>query len=311
MKTYHGLKNIPRSLKGAVVTIGVFDGVHKGHQRILQAAVKAARRKRVKSVVVTFEPHPMRVLAPQKETPFLTTVAHRLKIIGEFGVDACVVLRFDKKFASLSAEGFAQRVLASKIGACKVVVGENFLFGRQQANVARLAELGERFGFCVRRIKLLKHRGHLISSSRIRKEIEAGRIRSAAAMLKRPVSVFGTVVRGDARGRVLGFKTANINPHHEAIPPSGVYAVLGRFGGRRYKGVLNIGRRPTFYGPRGEDKEPLIEAHIFGFNKNIYGRDLEVQFVRKLRMEKKFLDQEKLRRQIRNDAKKAKEVLCY
>jgi len=310
MKIYNGLKKIPRSLKGAVVTIGVFDGVHRGHQRILKRVVRRARAARVMSVVVTFEPHPARVLAPRREIPFLTTVEHRLRIIEGLGIDACIVLKFDRRFAALSAERFARDVLGARIGAGCVVVGENFLFGSQQAGAARLAKLGEGLGFCVERVGSLKRGGSAVSSSRIRREIEAGRLGSAAGMLGRPVSVFGTVVRGDARGRILGFKTANINPHHEAIPPSGVYVVFVRLSGKLYKGVLNIGRRPTFYGPRGEDEEPLIEAHIFSFNRNIYGKDLEVRFVRKIRKEKRFVDKDRLALQIRRDAKKAMEVLC-
>jgi len=292
------------------VAIGVFDGVHVGHKKVLKAVARQAQQEKTKAVALTFDPHPA-ALGRKRGVPFLMTLQHRLRMIEELGVQACIVLNFNRQFASIGPERFAKKILVDLLAARKVIVGEGFLFGKgRAAGVKQLRDLGKKLGFNVVCIKHAVYKSKPISSTRIRGDIELGCLKDASGMLGRPVSVLGTVAKGDARGRILGFPTANINPHHEAIPPSGVYAVRILFKGRMHKGVLNIGRRPTFYGPQHKDKEPLLEVHIFRFNRTIYKKDIEVRFVEKIRNERKFCNKEKLIVQIERDIKKAQEVLC-
>ncbi len=310
MKIFYDIKKISRHTKNSVIAIGIFDGVHLGHQKILKKVTKAAKAKRLKSVVLTFEPHPASVLSPRTTIPFLTTLTHRLNIIAEFGIDVCVTLKFNKRLAALSAEGFTKNILVDKLDAKRIVVGKGFLFGRsKKANANSLKNLGKKLGFMVECTEQVRYKKRVISSTRIRASIEAGKLCDAVSMLGRRVSVFGTVVKGDRRGNILGFPTANINPHHEAIPPSGVYAVRVSIGKKDFKGILNIGRRPTFYGVNHKDKEPLLEVHIFGFDKMIYGKDIEVQFIKRIRAERKFSNRKKLIEQIQKDIIKTKELL--
>lgn len=294
--------------KNAVVTIGVFDGVHLGHKEIITKVVGRAKRLKTKSVILTFDPHPIKILHPNHKIPTLISLDHRIKLIEDLGVDFLVILKFTKSVSMLSPEDFVRSILVSRIGVKEVYVGEDFYFGfGGRGDIRQLKRLASSYGFKVNvlRPKVIERR--IVSSSLIRRLISKGNIHKASKFLGRTVSVFGTVVRGTNLARELGYPTANINPHHEAIPPAGVYAVLVRYQGRAYKGVLNIGLRPTFYSPR--DKEPTIEVHIFGFDKYIYGKDLEVLFIKKLRDEVKFKTRRELIAQINKDANLARRIL--
>ena len=294
--------------KNAIVTIGVFDGVHLGHKEIITRVIERAKRLKTKSVILTFDPHPLKVLRPNYKIPTLISLNHRIKLIEDLGVDFLVILKFTKSISMLSPENFVRSILISRIGVKEVYVSRPFYFGKgARGDIRQLRNLANHYGFKVNVLRPKVIGGHIVSSSLIRRLIAEGDIHKASKFLGRRVSVFGTVVRGTSLGREIGYPTANINPHHEAIPPAGVYAVLVKHRGRTFKGVLNIGLRPTFYSPR--DKEPTIEVHIFGFDKDIYGKDLEVLFIKKLRDEVKFRNRKTLILQIRKDSKTALSIL--
>ncbi|MBN2453577.1 MAG: bifunctional riboflavin kinase/FAD synthetase [Candidatus Omnitrophica bacterium] len=310
MKIIKGIRTLKKPIGPSVLTIGVFDGIHIGHRKIIGNVVRKAAARALKSVVVTFDPHPLKVVKPGAAIPSLLSIGHRARLIEELGVDVLVILKFTKAMARISPEEFVRDILVGKLGAGEICVGNNFYFGRGgRAGIKQLEALGRAYGFRVNVMGSVRARGAAVSSSRIRRLITTGRLREAAKMLGRRVSVLGTVVGGARLARELGYPTANLNPHHEVIPPGGVYAVFVRYEGRIYKGVLNIGLRPTFYAPR--DREPAIEVHVFGFKKKIYGRDLEALFVKKLREEKAFPDKSALVAQIRADEKEARLTLRY
>ena len=275
-----------------VVTIGIFDGVHKGHQAILKKAVKEAKKSRLKSVVITFDPHPVKVLNPGAKIPFLISLEHRIKLIKGAGIDDCRILKFTKAFSKISPEEFIKKILIDKLNLKVLVTGGNFLFGfKERGDKTLLKKLNRVYNFKFFSIPPLKIGGDFVSSTRIRKAIERGDLELASKLLGRPVTILGTVVKGKRIGRVIGFPTANIDPHHESIPPSGVYSVDVILGEKLYRGILNI------------SAQNIVEAHIFNFNKNIYGKDIEVIFKRKIRDEKKFNSLKALQRQIQLDIK--------
>ena len=307
MKTIKGLRALRRPMPPTVLTMGVFDGVHVGHRKIIKSIVDEARRRKLTSVVVTFEPHPMKVIAAYAKIPSLISLKHRMRIIEELGVDVVVVLRFSKAFANIAAEDFIKDTLVDKLGMKTVYIGSNFYFGRGgRSGVKDLYRLGKKFGFKTVSVKPVKVHGRAASSSLIRHLIMTGKIDEASELLDRRVSILGTVISGARLARELGYPTANLNPHHEVIPPSGVYAVFVRLNDAIYKGILNIGIRPTFYAPR--DREPAMEVHIFDFKEKIYGKDLEVFFVKKLRAEETFKNREELISQIKIDENRAKKA---
>ena len=289
-------------------SIGIFDGVHRGHQKILKKLYKEASRNNAKSLLITFDPHPRNIL--KSKIPLLISLSHRLTLIKDFGIDFLKVIRFTRKFSRLSGDEFITKILMRKFKIDILVLGENFSFGHKGRGAAALLK---RYGFKVFEVKALKSKGRSISSTRIRQKIEKGDLRNASLMLGRPVTVFGTVVKGRRVGRRLGFPTANIDPHHEAIPPSGVYSVDAKISNRIHKGILNIGTRPTFGLPRtrakrvvrGKNIDPTIELHVFNFKKTIYRKDVEIIFKRKIRNERRFKSVEALRKQIQEDIRKA------
>jgi len=305
------IRSVRRSLrlKNSVVAVGVFDGVHAAHRAIIAAAVRYARRNRTLCVVLTFWPHP-------RGEQSLYSLTHRLRIIEELGVDVCVVVTFTRGFAALSPLGFVNTILARQLGACKVFVGENFRFGKNAAgDAALLTLLAKSAGIGVTVFSRIMIAGRVVSSSLLRRLITAGKLEAARRMLLRPVSVFGNVVRGSGRGKALGYPTANIDPHHEVTPPAGIYAVMVVLGRARYQGLCYIGTRSTFAAQKNKGRRtkktkkraPLccIEVHMLGFTKNIYGKTLEVQFIKKIRGDKKFFSAEALIRQIKKDIQKA------
>jgi riboflavin kinase/FMN adenylyltransferase len=289
-----------------IAAIGVFDGVHKGHARIILAAARQARKEGLRPIVITFDPHPCAVLLGAKAAPSIISTAHRLRLIRRLGIRKCEVIRFSKKFASMAPRVFARDILMKRFNVRKVYVGKNFVFGKSNSgNSDVLKGLGKELGFGVGIVPLARAGGRVISSTTIREMIGRGDLGGARSMLGRPVSVSGTVVSGKKRGRLLGFPTANIDPHHEVIPPSGVYAVkVALKDARRYGGALFIGSPQTF----GEE-EPVVEVHIFGFHRFIYNEPIEVEFVKRLRANRKFRSREALVGQIRRDDKRAREIL--
>ncbi|MFH1868513.1 MAG: bifunctional riboflavin kinase/FAD synthetase [Candidatus Omnitrophota bacterium] len=304
MKTIYGINNFKKQ-QPTVVSVGIFDSVHVGHQKIIKDLIKQASNLRAKPAIVTFNPHPGNVLKGADTVAMLTSLKHRLSLLEALGVEITLVVDFTRSVARLKAEEFIRRFLLNKLSMKMLIIGESFSFGKDMVHTeAALNRIAEKLGFKTRLIKSAKHNSRSISSSLIRHLIERGRLKTASKLLGRPVSILGTVVRGRQRGRVIGFKTANIDPHHETIPPSGVYAVYSKLGNKIYKSVLNIGTRPTF-----NEKEPTIEAHIFGINRSLYGKDIEICFKKRLRSERRFKDQAHLSRQILKDACLAKKIL--
>jgi riboflavin kinase / FMN adenylyltransferase len=293
-KIYKQYKNI----QAPAVAIGIFDGVHLGHQKILKKLVREAEKEKTKSLVITFYPHPREILKHSPKVPLLTSLEHRLRLIKELGVDSSVVVKFKKSLSRIKADDFIEKVLVKKLNMKTLVVGKDFKFGHnKKGDFSLLKKMSGRYGFKLFGIDPVKIKGSYVSSTRIREVIEKGGLKHASVLLGRPVVILGTVVKGRRIGRALGFPTANINPHHEAIPPSGVYVVDVKLNGKVFKGVLNIGTRPTF----GENREPVIELHILNFRKNIYGKDAEIIFKKKIRKEKKFKTVNDLKEQIKKD----------
>jgi len=307
MKVIRGINNIKKKFKRPIVAVGVFDGVHLGHKKIIRRLVKKAKRVNGTSLVITFDPHPDKVLHPVKYVPLLISLKHRLRLFKELGVDRVLVLKFTKTFSGLRAGDFVKRVLVDKIGAKELLIGKGFVLGKgKSGGRRRLRRLASKYGFKISYIRMHRISNLPISSTRIRRLIIKGRLAQAANLLGRRVGVLGTVKPGAKLGRVLGYPTCNIDPHHEAIPPSGVYAVLARHKNKTYGGVLNIGRRPTFY----KRSDPTIEVHIFNFRKSIYNQDLEIEFIKRIRNEKKFPSNAALINQIKLDEKKSRKLLA-
>ncbi len=300
MKIIRSVKKI-RTKSPAAVTVGIFDGVHRGHRKILRELIKCARRIKGKSCVVTFEPHPIKVLKPRGALPMLASSEHKMRLLEEEGVDVTAIIKFTPDFASMTPMRFAEDILRKRLNTKILLIGEDFVLGKgRSGNAESLKKIGRRLGFSLRIIKPLRSGSSVISSTMIRGLIMSGAIKKAGRLLGREVSVLGTVVKGSRRGRVIGFPTANVDPHHEAIPPRGVYIVKARIDGRVYRAILNIGFRPTFYAVN-KKSEPVIEAHIFNFNKPIYGRDIEIIFLKRIRDEKKFTDKRKMAARVKKD----------
>ena len=285
------------------LAIGVFDGVHLGHQRVITQARNAAQQATGISVALTFDPHPIRVLRPDQAPVLLTSTAHKLALIQQLGVDAVVLINFDNAFATIPAENFIEQIAFCR----HVCVGTRFHFGHNRTGGSALLEkLAPRYGFTVTEIKpVLTPDGEMISSTAIRQHVLTGNLDRAAGMLGRPFSILGTVEKGDGVGRQLGFPTANLNSHHEAFPPDGVYATRVIVAGQTFTGVINLGRRPTF---AGRSHQRVLEVHILDFDRDIYGQEIEIIFNRKLRDEQKFDSVAALQKQIAADIATARSL---
>lgn len=308
MKVIHGLEKVRRGFKYPIVTIGTFDGVHLGHREVISKTVERANRCDGTSIVLTFDPHPMKVLRPEAWLPSLTSLQHRLKLIGELGANICLIVRFNRKFSSTPPEEFVRDVLVKRLKVKELLLGYNYVFGRDRSgDIDLMRRLADRYGFRVTKVGPVRMDGRVISSTLVRSCIDRGKLRKAQKFLGRPFSILGTVVKGSKRGRLIGYPTANIDPHHEAIPPSGVYGVKVRLNNGLFFGILNIGTRPTF--AVGHPLEPTIEVHIFDFDLKIYGKDLEIIFLKKLRDERRFETKEDLIEQIKIDEAKVRKEL--
>lgn len=299
MKIIYGINGIIH-YKKPVIALGVFDGLHLGHRNILQAAVKKAARIKGTSLVLTFFPHPQ-----GKES--LYSLKHRLRLIAELGVDVCIVINFSRSFAKISARDFITKILVEKIKPSFVYVGKNFRFGwRAGGDYRLLISSARQYKFGIKIFKVIKSSGSSISSTAIRRLIKNSRLPEAQKLLGRRISVLGTVGRGSRLGRLLGFPTANIKPHHEVIPPPGIYAAQIIFSKRKYNGVCYIGRKPTV---KQKEHPVVIEVHIFDFHKDIYGKTLEIQFVKLIRQDKKFPSLKELTSQIQKDIVACRKIL--
>ena len=299
------LRGLPGQLD---IALGVFDGVHLGHAQVIGAAVAGSGTP----VLVTFEPHPVRILVPDRAPKLITPLAHKARLVAGLGIDAVLAVPFDSDRAAQSARDFVAE-LASAASLGSVSVGEGFRFGRgREGDLASLTELGAEFGFDVTGTPPVCDRdGEVISSTRVRAALEAGDLALAESLLGRPCSVLGDIVHGALLGGKLGFPTANVVGDAEQLPPNGVYAVrvdLGEAGGDSLPGVANLGFRPTVDGVM--PGRPLLEVHLLDFDRDIYGREIEVAFVARIRDEKRFDGLEALKAQIACDVVAARSVLA-
>ncbi len=287
------------------VAVGVFDGVHRGHVTVIAQLLSRCRKEGLVPGVLTFDPHPVEVLAPAQAPPLLTRIDRRIELLRQLGVEWVGVLDL-RDIRSMSPEEFVTSVLIAKANVRLVSVGLDFRFGRDRTgDVATLDELGRRHGFDVAAVELVADEEGVISSTRIRQLVMAGRVSEAAALLGRPHRVSGVVVRGDARGRTLGYPTANLPlPAGLAVPADGIYAVRVR-GALEADGVASLGVRPTF----GTSGVRLLEVHVFDFSGDLYGKTLDVDFVERLRGEERFDSVEALVDQMDKDAMAARQIL--
>ncbi|GIV59120.1 bifunctional riboflavin kinase/FAD synthetase [Rhodocaloribacter litoris] len=308
MKREYGLDQVVYDA-GSLVTVGTFDGVHLGHQAILRYLLRRAAENGGRSVVVSFDPHPREVVR-NEPVPLLTTIDERADLFERLGVDRFIVIPFTKDFARLSAEDFVEQVLVARIGLKEIVIGYDHGFGRGRGGDAALLErLGRQHGFTVDVIPPQVVAEHVVSSTEIRQLlVEAGDVREAARLLGRPYALSGTVVEGAGRGRTIGFPTANLAVSHprKVIPRPGVYAVSVAPGeaAHVYGGMMNIGRRPTF-----ENEGLHLEVHLLDFRGDLYGRSLRIEFVERLRDERKFASVEALVEQLYEDRKRCMAAL--
>jgi len=281
-----------------VVTLGTFDGVHIGHQAILNQTVSWARSRGGEAVVVTFATHP-RAITSGESARFITSLNHRLLLMERLGIDVAFILDFDRKLAAMPAEQFARSCLVEKLGARGIIVGFNNRFGHNgEGDAALLRTIGREAGFEVREVEPVLIDGAPISSTAIRNAICTGDLSRAQRMLGRRVSLLGTVVSGEGRGSKLGFPTANLDLHHEAHPPVGLYAGLTEIDGRIWRALISIGNQPTFHAPTAP---VVVEVYVVGFRGDLYGRALEVKFVAKLRDQRQFQSGEELIAQMHAD----------
>jgi riboflavin kinase/FMN adenylyltransferase len=307
MMVFHDLPQDTASFSRTVVTIGNFDGVHLGHRSILARVVKRAKELEAQSVAVTFDPHPMKVLRPKAALPLLTTPEQKTELMAASGLDAVVVLPFTREFAALPAREFVRRYFLEGLRVREVVVGHDYCFGRgREGNIELLKEMGRNHGFTVQVVWAVEVEGAVVSSSLIRAMLRLGKVEEAGRLLGRPYGVAGRVVAGKGRGaKLLGIPTANIRPENELLPATGIYAVRVRRGKETLEGAANIGTAPTF-----ADGEYTLEIHLLDFSGDIYGEELAVEFVARLREERRFPGIEALAAQIKADIAKAREVLA-
>jgi riboflavin kinase/FMN adenylyltransferase len=286
--------------------MGNFDGIHRGHQEIFRSLRQEASTNQGTAIVITFFPHPLKILRPDRAPLLITSLRDRVALMERCGIDRVICLPFTEEFANWEAERFVRDILARRIGAKKVLVGEDFRFGRnRRGDLAYLQEQGRAYGFTVLRIGPVRVDGMEVSSTRIRQCIQKGRVRESADMLGRPYHICGTVVAGDKRGRTLGYPTANLSTDAELLPPNGVYAVRVILGAdSRRNGVASLGVKPTFSG-----RQYSIEAHIFDFDQDIYGRSVRFEFVEWIREERSFPSAQALMAQIDRDAQEARRIL--
>jgi riboflavin kinase / FMN adenylyltransferase len=298
---------LPRLAQGATVTVGSFDGVHLGHQAVLREIDRRARAAGRASVLVTFDPHPLEVVNPGAAPPLLTTGPERLEILAQSPLDYVLLLRFDRHLADLTPEGFVQEVLLDRCGVRELVIGHDHGFGRgRSGDVDTLRRLGASHGFGVDVVDPVDLGGQHVSSSRIRRAVAGGDLATAAAMLGRPYGVVGRVGQGERRGRLLGVPTINLNElsPRKLLPPDGVYAVEVEWRGGRAGGMMNQGPRPTF-----QDGRRILEAHLFGFEGDLYGEWVRVEWVERLRDIQRFDSVEHLKKQLQHDRARAMAAL--
>ena len=304
MEIINGIEKPLRRLSWPVVTLGVFDGIHRGHLQLINKAISWAKKEGGESVVLTFSKSPKVVLG-RRPSSIITSLEHRLHFFERYGVDITVVMEFNDDVANIKADDFIKRVLHNWLGVKGVVLGHNCSFGKNgEGNKSLINRFANQYGYEVYSCEPVKLEGQIISSTLIREAIMCGDLKRAEVMLGRPVTVLGTVVSGSKRGSKVLFPTANLDLHHEIMPPIGVYGTIVQLNGKEFYAITNIGTRPTFEAEpfdKINNLETVVEVHILDFADSIYGQDLEVRFVCKIRDERKFNSVEELKKQIEDD----------
>ena len=306
MSIIYNLKELERPLKNTVLTIGNFDGVHKGHLVLFDLVKKRAKAIHGESAVMTFEPHPIKVMKPGNGPPLITPTERKLKLISNAGMDIIICLPFSPEFASISAQNFVRDILFNEIHIKELVVGYDYTFGnKRKGGIDLLKQMGKELGFKVHVVEPVYFNNTLVSSTSVRNFILEGNLKEAKKLLGRNYQITGTVIKGAGRGgKIVGFPTANIEPINELIPKKGVYAVYVDVDGINYYGVCNIGFNPTF----GNDRLS-IETHILDFDRDITGETIYINFIHHIRDERKFHSANELSAQIASDIEKAKKLL--
>jgi riboflavin kinase/FMN adenylyltransferase len=299
---------LPSDGRGTVITVGTFDGVHRGHWAVLQEIRRRARESRRRSVLVTFHPHPLKIVRPDHAPLLLTTPVEKKEILAETGLDYAVFLSFNHVLASYSPRRFVEEILLGRLGVEELVIGYDHGFGKgRSGDVETLQQIGEELGFGVDVVSPVRAHETPVSSSRIRKALLDGDVEAARVALGRPYCIRGLVIRGEGRGRSLGFPTANlwVPVNGKLIPPPGVYAVRGCLRTGVFDGAIHIGPRPTFTGSR-----PTIELHLLDFEGDLYGDEIRVEFIRYLREVRPFSSASALVEQLRSDVEEARAILA-
>ena len=301
MRLFHGTDNAEIQ-RPTVLTLGVFDGLHLGHQLIMRTVVERARALGAVPTVITFDPHPRAVLHPESAPPLLQTFDQKIEGFGVLGIEQTIVVHFTKAFASISAEHFLRDVVMDRLHAREVYLGKGFAFGHnREGNIELLKRLGSELGFVAGEVPEFKLRGQRVSSSRVRELLARGHVNHARRMLGRTYGFEGRVERGSERGHKLGFPTANLHPRNRVIPRNGVYVTGTLIDGQWRRSVTNIGLRPTF----GDASEPSVETFVLNWDGDLYGDVVRVRFLYRLRAEKKFGSIDELTQQIAKDVSRA------
>jgi riboflavin kinase/FMN adenylyltransferase len=295
----------PALWRQPVLALGNFDGMHRGHLKIIERVRRGAEERGSTAVAMTFDPHPSKIVRPDKAPPLLMTHQQKLEALARGGMHGVAIVRFTPELARWDPETFVRSVLVEWLHVAEVWVGANFLFGHDRSgNFSSLRSLGARYGFRAEKIDPVRYKDFVVSSTRVRRLIAEGRVDEAGALLGHHYALDGTVVQGQKRGRELGFPTANLCAENELVPPAGVYATTANIDGLAYPAITNIGTRPTFE----SGQENIIETHLLDFDKDMYGATLRLGFVQRLRDEKKFDGVDALKAQIEADRVRAKDL---
>ena len=297
----------PPWLVHPVLALGNFDGLHRGHLKIVERVRRGAAEHGGTPMAMTFDPHPSRVVRPDKAPPLLMTKTQRLEALERAGISAVAVVRFTPEVAHWEPETFVRTVLVDWLRVSEVWVGANFLFGHERSgNFSVLRTLGQRYGFRADKIDPVRYKEFVVSSTRIRRLVTEGRMDEAGALLGRQFYIDGVVVEGKRRGREIGFPTANLQTENELLPPNGVYATTVTIDGVVHPSISNIGVRPTF----GDSMKTTVEAYVMGYSGDLYGQQIRLGFVQRLRDERKFEDVDALRAQIEADRRRAERLFA-
>jgi riboflavin kinase/FMN adenylyltransferase len=305
MQIYTSLEQIPNNFRPSVVTLGNFDGVHLGHRELFRRVLYSSQELGCVSVIFTFNPHPLKILAPDRAPKLINTIAEKRRLIEASNIDVLIDAPFTHDLATMPPEQFVDEILIAKLHVRKLVVGYDYAFGKERCGtIDFLLESGRKKGFEVEVLQPVSSDGLPYSSTRIRNALSAGEVTSVIGLLGRHYNLEGIVVPGDQRGRELGFPTANLQSDKELLPLAGVYAVKAKYGERIFDAVVNLGNRPTF----GENL-PTIEVHLLDFHEDLYGKSVRIYFFKRIRDEEKFSGIDKLKLAIESDIKSAQDAL--